>query len=95
MSTTTKPSYGQPALIGGVVMGVLSALPLVNVFNVCCCGWVICGGVVAAYLLQQNSAEAITPPETTHRQQQALPTLITGSADRTPATAPPINAACR
>jgi len=61
VSTTTKPSYGQPALVGGVVMGVLSALPLVNVFNVCCCGWVICGGVVAAYLLQQNSAEAITP----------------------------------
>jgi len=42
-------------------MGVLSALPLVNVFNVCCCGWVICGGVVAAYVLQQNTAAAITP----------------------------------
>src|SRR5205823_2548230 len=42
-------------------MGVLSALPLVNVFNVCCCGWVICGGVVAAYVLQQNTATMITP----------------------------------
>ena len=61
MSITTKPSFGQPALVGGVVMGVLSALPLVNVFNVCCCGWVICGGVVAAYVLQQNTATMITP----------------------------------
>jgi hypothetical protein len=42
-------------------MGVLSALPLVNVFNVCCCGWVICGGLVAAYVLQQNTAVMITP----------------------------------
>ncbi len=61
MSITTKPNFGQPALIGGVVMGVLSALPLVNVFNACCCGWVICGGVVAAYVLQQNTAAMITP----------------------------------
>ena len=61
MSTTIKPSFGQPALIGGVVMGVLSALPLVSLFNVCCCGWVICGGVVAAYVLQQNTAAMITP----------------------------------
>jgi len=42
-------------------MGVLSALPLVNVFNACCCGWVICGGIVAAYVLQQNTAVMITP----------------------------------
>jgi uncharacterized protein involved in cysteine biosynthesis len=61
VNTTTKPSYGQPALVGGLVMGVLSALPLVNAFNVCCCGWVIVGGLVAAYVLQQNHPVAITP----------------------------------
>ena len=61
MSTTTKPSYGQPALIGGLVMGVLSALPLISVGNACCCLWVIGGGMVAAYLLQQNQATSITP----------------------------------
>ena len=42
-------------------MGVLSALPLISVANVCCCLWVICGGVLAAYLLQQNQATPITP----------------------------------
>jgi hypothetical protein len=56
-----KPNYGQPALIGGVVMGVLSALPLISAGNLCCCLWVITGGAVAAYLLQQNTSVAITP----------------------------------
>jgi hypothetical protein len=53
-------SYGQPALIGGLVMGVLSALPFVSAGNLCCCLWVIAGGVVAAYVLQQNQSAPIT-----------------------------------
>ena len=36
------------------VLGVLSALPIVNIGNACCCLWVIAGGVAAAYLLQNN-----------------------------------------
>jgi hypothetical protein len=44
----------QPALLGGVVIGVLSALPLVNLVNICCCGWVLFGGGLSAYLLQQQ-----------------------------------------
>jgi hypothetical protein len=48
-------------LIGGAVMGVLSALPLVNIGNLCCCLWVICGGAVAAYMLQQDQPAPITP----------------------------------
>ena len=42
-------------------MGVLSALPLINTGNLCCCLWVVSGGVVAAYLLQQNHPLPITP----------------------------------
>jgi len=42
-------------------MGVLSALPIVSLGNVCCCLWVICGGLVAAYVLQQNQSAAISP----------------------------------
>jgi len=61
VSTTTKPSYGQPALVGGVVMGVLSALPFVAAGNLCCCMWVVIGGAIAAYLLQQNQSTPITP----------------------------------
>jgi hypothetical protein len=44
--------------MGGLVMGVLSALPLINI---CCCLWIISGGLIAAYLLQQNHSEPIAP----------------------------------
>jgi hypothetical protein len=49
----------QPALFGGLFIGVLSALPFVNIAN-CCCLWVIGGGMLAAYLMQQNHPYAIT-----------------------------------
>jgi hypothetical protein len=50
----------QPALYGGLVMGVLSSLPLISAGNACCCMWVIAGGLVAAYVLQQRQAAPIT-----------------------------------
>ena len=49
----------QPALFGGLFIGVLSALPIVNIGN-CCCLWVIGGGVLATYLMQQNYPYPIT-----------------------------------
>jgi hypothetical protein len=53
----------QPALYGGIVIGVLSALPIVNAGNCCCCLWVVAGGMLAAYLRQQNSPFAINSSE--------------------------------
>jgi uncharacterized protein YqgC (DUF456 family) len=49
-----------PAVWGGLLMGVLSALPFVGAVNMCCCLWVVLGGLMAAYLLQSNSPQAIT-----------------------------------
>jgi hypothetical protein len=49
-----SPAKLQPALLGGVAIGVLSALPVVNAVNFCCCAWVVFGGALAAYLMQQN-----------------------------------------
>jgi hypothetical protein len=49
----------QPALLGGLFIGVLSALPFLNVLN-CCCLWVITGGMLAAYVMQQNHPAPIT-----------------------------------
>ena len=49
----------KPALMGGLVLGVLSALPLVSLGNCCCCAWLVTGGVVAAYLLQSNTPQPI------------------------------------
>ena len=39
--------------------GVLSALPLVNFLNACCCLWVVSGGIIAAYLLQERDPTPI------------------------------------
>jgi hypothetical protein len=46
--------------MGGLVMGVLSALPGVSLGNCCCCAWLVTGGLIAAYLLQSNTPQAIT-----------------------------------
>jgi hypothetical protein len=44
-------------------MGVLSALPIVYIGNLCCCLWIITGGVVAAYVFQQETSAPITPSD--------------------------------
>ena len=49
----------KPALMGGLVMGLLSALPGVSLGNCCCCAWLVAGGVVAAYLLQAKTEDPI------------------------------------
>lgn len=59
-ANTTTDSFVQPALYGGLVVGVLSALPIVSAGNLCCCLWVVCGGLVAAFVLQQRRAMPIT-----------------------------------
>ncbi len=53
------PAKTQPALLGGVAIGVLSALPVISVANVCCCAWIVFGGALAAYLMQANHPEPI------------------------------------
>ena len=42
----------KPALLGGLIVGVLSAIPLINY---CCCIWTLGGGVLAAYLYVKSS----------------------------------------
>ncbi|MFO7695443.1 MAG: DUF5518 domain-containing protein [Vicinamibacterales bacterium] len=50
----------KPALMGGLVMGVLSALPGVSLGNCCCCAWLVTGGLVAAYVLQSGTSQPIS-----------------------------------
>ena len=49
----------QPAILGGLFIGILSSLPLVSALNACCCLWVIVGGVLTAYLKQQQTPEPL------------------------------------
>jgi hypothetical protein len=50
----------KPALIGGVILGILSAIPAVNY---CCCIWAIVGGLIAANLYIKKSATPATPAD--------------------------------
>jgi hypothetical protein len=56
---TPAPDKTQPALYAGLAIGVLSALPLVNLGNCVCCLWVVGGGALAVYLMQQNHPFAV------------------------------------
>ena len=49
----------QASLLGGLFIGILSALPVVSWGN-CCCLWIMGGGVLAAYLDQQNDPRTTT-----------------------------------
>jgi len=42
------------AALGGLFIGVLSALPVVGAANCCCCLWIVSGGGLAAYLEAQQ-----------------------------------------
>ncbi len=53
---SAPPSVLKPAFLGGVALGVLSALPLVNC---CCLLWLGGGGLLAVYLLRQDYAGEI------------------------------------
>ncbi|HJR07426.1 MAG TPA: hypothetical protein VJ842_09230 [Pyrinomonadaceae bacterium] len=46
-------------LIGGVTLGLLSAIPPISFGNMCCCLWVVGGGALAAYLYVQRSATPV------------------------------------
>src|SRR2546421_10383989 len=51
----------KPALIGGAVLGILSAIPFVNLPNLCCCAWAIAGGILAAHLYVKSSPAPVRP----------------------------------
>src|SRR5215207_2687958 len=50
----------KPALIGGVILGVLSAIPAVNY---CCCIWALVGGLIAANMYIKASPNPVTPAD--------------------------------
>ncbi|MBN2198852.1 MAG: hypothetical protein JW747_03290 [Candidatus Aminicenantes bacterium] len=52
-----NPELWKPALLAGVMAGVLAGLPLVNC---CCCLWPIAGGLLAVYLHQKQTRAALT-----------------------------------
>jgi hypothetical protein len=53
----------QAAIIGGLIVGVLSVTPIISAANFCCCLWAIVGGLVAAKLLINRSPQPVTAGE--------------------------------
>ncbi len=53
----------KPAIIGGLVVGLLSAIPFVNLPNICCCLWAILGGAIASYMYIKSSPTAVKASE--------------------------------
>lgn len=51
------------ALIGGAVLGVLSAIPFVGALNLCCCAWAILGGALAVYMYVKGSPAPVSTGE--------------------------------
>jgi len=47
----------KPALLGGLVTGILSVIPFVST---CCCIWAILGGMLACFLYIKNSAVPVS-----------------------------------
>ncbi len=52
----------KPAAIGGVFLGVLSQIPLINLLNCACCALVIGGGLLSSFLYYREAGSAGDPP---------------------------------
>jgi len=57
-SSSTTPQgeldFLKPAVAGGLVLGILSAIPFLNYVNACCCLWAQGGGALATWLLNKQ-----------------------------------------
>jgi len=55
-----KLDFLQPALAGGLTLGLLSAIPFIAFGNCICCMWILGGGALTAYMLMQQRPAGIT-----------------------------------
>lgn len=46
--------FTQPALTGGLFLGLLSSLPIIQAGNCLCCMWVLGGGAISAMMLSKQ-----------------------------------------
>ncbi len=53
-----EPSMLKPALISGLVFGIVAAIPILNFINCACCALIIGCGFLAAYLMSQEHRAA-------------------------------------
>jgi hypothetical protein len=59
----SKPGILLPALYGGVIIGVVSAVPGLNLLNCCCCAGIMLGGVAAVFFFNKDLTPGMPPLE--------------------------------
>ena len=67
----------QPAVLGGLFIGVLSSLPIVGAANYCCCLWVVTGGLLTVYL-QGQATPAVPAARGNDTTEAVLGGLLAG-----------------
>lgn len=58
-----KPDKLIPAIYGGIIMGVISGVPFLNILNCLCCAGIMIGGFMAVFFYKSNFTPD-TPPYT-------------------------------
>jgi hypothetical protein len=58
-----KPDKMIPALYGGIIMALISAIPVINLVNCLCCAGILLGGFLAT-MFYKNNFTPDTPPFT-------------------------------
>ena len=76
--------FVEPAILGGALLGTLSALPIISFGNVLCCMWVVGGGALAAWLLRKKHPQG---PESVTYGDGAFVGVLSGSFGAVIATA--------
>ncbi len=56
-----KPGKLMPALYGGVIMGVISGVPILSIVNCFCCAGIMLGGFMAVFFYKKDLKESSPP----------------------------------
>ena len=56
-----KPSMLMPALYGGIIMGVISSIPVLSLVNCLCCAGVMFGGFMAVFFYKKELMPGMAP----------------------------------
>jgi hypothetical protein len=56
-----KPGKLLPALYGGVIMGVISGVPVLSIVNCFCCAGIMLGGFMAVFFYKKDLKESSPP----------------------------------
>ncbi len=74
-----KPNKIRIAVISGVIIGVVAAIPGLSLINCCCCAGVWLGGVLAMYLYKQQFTEGMPPLESSDALMLGLMAGVVGA----------------